>query len=57
MKPKKYYTEKEVINLMISASRWGSHAYDTLYKQNHNCLRLDDFRRHRIEVIKDMIKK
>ena len=42
---------------MISASRWGSHAYDTLYKQNHNCLRLDDFRRHRIEVIKDIIKK
>ena len=57
IKPKRYFTDEEIVEMMIAASKWGSHAYKMESRRLNNTLNLWDFTRHRRETMEDILKK
>lgn len=57
MKPKKYFSEEEILDMMVTASKWGSHAYLMEYKRHNNVLNVYEFDRHRMEVMENILKR
>lgn len=50
-------SKEEIIELMISASKWGSWAYDIKEREMQGKGKLEDFKKWRREVMEDVYEK